>query len=197
MQDSQNRLEAALFRTYWDDGLLDLVCGLAVLSIGIGWWFRQVVLAAVAPAVIWLLWAPLRRKLIEPRAGFVEFSHARQQHAQRSLRLTLLLGIGAFLLGIGAFLYVQWQGMGSEYIRIIPAVPAALLAGGAFIGAQFTRARRFLVYGVVMLVVAGLTAVYDLGPAAPMLIGGIVVTLSGSSLLIRFLQASARFEESR
>ena len=195
MLGNLNRLENQLFRTYWDDGLLDLVCGVALLSIGIGWWFQQVALAAVAPALIWLLWAPLRRKLIEPRAGFVEFSHARQQHARRSLRLALLLGIGAFLLGIGAFVYVQYQGMNSDYIRIIPAVPAALLAGGAFIGAQFTRARRFMIYGLVMLLAAGVTAVYDLGPAVPMLIGGIVVTLSGLSLMIRFLQASARFEE--
>ena len=195
MLDDLNRLENQLFRTYWDDGLLDLVCGVALLCIGVGWWFQQVVLAAVAPALIWPLWAPLRRKLIEPRAGFVEFSHARQQHVHRSLRLTLLLGIGAFLLGIGAFAYVQYQGMDSDYIRIIPAVPAALLAGGAFIGAQFTRARRFMIYGLVMLLAAGVTAVYDLGPAVPMLIGGIVVTLSGLSLMIRFLQASAQFEE--
>jgi hypothetical protein len=195
MLGNANRLETELFRTYWDDGLLDLVSGVALLTIGIGWYFQQVVLAAVAPALIWPLWAPLRRKLVEPRAGFVEFSHARKQHAHRSLRLALLLGAGAFLLGIGAFLYVHYQGMNSDYIRVFPAVPAALLAGGAFIGAQFTRARRFMIYGFVMLVAAGLTAVYDLGPAAPMLMGGIVVTLSGLSLLIRFLKASAQFEE--
>lgn len=195
MLNTPNRLEADLFRTYWDDGLLDLVCGVAVLAIGIGWWFHQVVLAAVAPALIWLLWAPLRRKLVEPRAGYVEFSQARETRIRRNLWLTALLGVGSFLLGIGAFVYVQSQGMDARYIQIIPAVPAALLAGGAFIGAQHTGAQRFMVYGVVLLVAAGLTAVYDLGPAVPMLIGGVVVTLSALILLIRFLRASARFQE--
>lgn len=195
MLSTSNALEARLFRTYWDDGLLDLVAGIAVLSIGIGWWFEWAVLAAVAPALIWPLWAPLHRKLIEPRAGYVEFSRRRQQHTRRSLLLAVLLGIGAFLLGIGAFVYVMHRGMDSPYVRIVPGIPAALLAGGALIGAQLTGARRFLGYGLALLAAAGLTAVFDLGPAAPMLFGGAVVTLCGLAMLVRFLRASARFEE--
>jgi len=201
MLDAPNRLEAELFKTWWDDGLLDLFFGLGLLTIGIGWWFDQAVLAAVAPALLWIWVMPLRKAVVEPRAGYVEFSRARQQHAHRNLRITLLLGLGTFLLGVGLFFYVQSQGpsggmdAGQFKVlqKIIPALPAALLAIGAFIGAQFTGAQRFVVYGMVLLVAAGLTLVYDLGPAVPMLVGGTVITLSGMVLLIRFLRASARF----
>jgi len=202
MLDTPNRLEAELFKTYWDDGLLDLFFGLGLLVIGIGWWFDQPVLAAVAPALLWIWVMPLRKAVVEPRAGYVEFSQARETRVRRNLWLTILLGLGTFVLGIGVFVYVQSQGpsggMDAGQIKIlqkiIPALPAALLAVGAFIGARHTGAQRFIVYTMVLLVAAGLTIVYDLGPAVPMLIGGTVITLSGMVLLIRFLRASARFE---
>ena len=69
-----NQLEIALFRSYWDDGLLDLLCGFGLLLIGLGWALDQVALAAALPALLVPLWGPLRRSLVEPRAGFVEFS---------------------------------------------------------------------------------------------------------------------------
>lgn len=197
MLDTPNRLEAELFKTWWDDGVLDLFFGLGLLIIGIGWWFDQPALAAIAPALLWIWVIPLRKAIVEPRAGYVEFSQTRETRVRRHLWLTLLLGLGTFALGIAVFVYIRPQGMDAGQVKIlqkiIPALPAALLAVGAFIGAQFTGAQRFIVYAMLLLAAAGLTLVYDLGPAVPMLIGGTVITLSGIILLIRFLRASARF----
>ena len=111
--------------------------------------------------------------------------------------MTFILCIGTFLLGVGTFLYLQTAksadtigGLG----RVISGLPAVLLAVGALIVAQLTGARRFGAYALLLIFLASTTIVLQLGPAMPMLASGIVVTLSGSILMVRFLRASAHFE---
>ena len=194
MLNTNHDFEAELFKDYWQDGLLDLLFGAGLLTLGIGWWFHWTVFGAVAPAFVWMAWVPMRRRLVEPHAGYVEFSQARQARTRSHRWRTLLLGTFSFLLGIAVFAYVRTEGVDPRLVQIIPALPAVLLAIGAFVGAQFTGAQRFTVYGFMLLAGGLLTTVYGLGPAMPMLIGGPIVTASGGVLLIQFLGASARFE---
>ena len=141
-----------------------------------------------------MAWVPMRRRLVEPHAGYVEFSQARQARTRSHVWRTLLVGTSSFLLGIAVFAYVRTQGVDPRFIQIIPALPAVLLATGAFVGAQFTGTQRFAVYGLILLAGGFLTTLYGLRPAMPMLVGGPIVTASGGVLLIPFLRASARFE---
>ena len=79
----EKTLEGRLFRRYWDDGLLDLLVGVGVLLIGIGWVCDQVALAAFTPALLVPLWRPLRARLVEPRLGAVEFADKRVRRQRR------------------------------------------------------------------------------------------------------------------
>jgi len=143
------------------------------------------------------LWGPFRRKLVDPRAGYVEFSQARQERTRMGLKVTFALCVGAFLLGIGMFLYLRATNIEEGYwvARLIPGLPAILLGVGALIAAQLTGARRFGAYAVLMVFLGAVTIVLQLGPAMPMLASGIAVTLAGAVLMMRFLRASAEFEE--
>ncbi len=198
MSDTQSRVEARLYGSYWDDGLLDLFCGIGLLAIGIGWWLDLVVMAAIAPPILIPLWAPLRRRIVEPRAGYVEFSQARQSQTRTGLKMTFILLVGTFLLGLGLFLYLQ-RAESPEPLpglaHYIAGLPAVLLAVGALIGGQITAARRFRTYALLLFLFGVTTIVMGWGPAMPMLVGGISVTLSGSVLVVHFLRASAEFEE--
>ncbi len=197
MLDAQLKIEGQLFRSFWDDGLLDTLCGVALLALGIGWGLHQGVVAAIVPPVMIPLWKPLRRKLVEPRAGFVEFSRKRQLETRRGLKMVFVLCVGAFLLGVGTYVAIQAMG-GAEALgglrRVISGLPALLLAVGAVIVAHLTGARRFQLYALLLALLASTTIVMQLGPAMPPLASGIVVTFSGAILLVRFLRASARFE---
>lgn len=146
-----SKFEAELFKTYWEDGLLDLLFGAGLLTIGIGWWFHWTVFGAVAPALLWTLWVPTHKKLVEPRAGYVEFCQARETRSRNYMWLTMLLGTASFLFATGTFFFIRAEGVGDQIRQVIPALPAVLLSIGAFIGAQFTGAQRFLVYGMVLL----------------------------------------------
>lgn len=87
-------LERRVFRSYWDDGLLDVFAAIGVTAIGL-LWLRDIPAGAViVPPLLIPLWAQVRRKWIEPRAGFVEFSDDREYRSKRLLRLVFYLGAG-------------------------------------------------------------------------------------------------------
>ena len=94
MNKSTNDVERKAFRSFWNDGLLDLMVGLVILLIGISWWQDIAVMGAIFPAVCASMWYPLRRRLVEPRMGYVEFSGSRELKV-RSFRH----GLFAFFTG--------------------------------------------------------------------------------------------------
>lgn len=196
MARAQNLLEADLFRSYWDDGLLDLLCGLALLVLGVGWSATGLGPLAVLQAPLWLaLWAPLRKRIVEPHAGFVRFSLARRQRSARDLRWTLALGVGALALGAVAAFLLRSREEGPVLQLLAPGLPAALVALGAGIAGLLTGARRFQAYGLALLAGAVATIAVAGGPAPPLAAGGLVVTASGAVLLARFVRDSREHEE--
>jgi len=195
MSDMPDAMETALYRSFWDDGLLDLLVGVALLAIGTAWSCDLVALGAVAPAMLVPLWAPLRAKLIEPRAGYVEFSLRRRERTARGLRSVLLLGTAVLALGIGGYVIARNGLSHPDAGRLVAGLPGALLALGGAIVAGLTGARRFLLHGLVLLCASIGAVSLAAGPAWPMLIGGATVALTGGILLARFLAGSARFEE--
>ena len=180
-------LESRLFRHYWDDGLLDLFAGVAVVGIGIFWAFDLVALGAIVPAVLVPFWYPLRRALVEPRAGLVEFSDTR---TGRNLRL----GIGSALLGLAmlavfTMLYFRVApDPGTLLPLVIAGVPAFLLGLLAAMAGLGLGLPRFLVYAGLLCVCGIGVVLADARPEVAMIAGGIMMVLSGAWLLGRFLR---------
>lgn len=198
MLQATSQLEARLYRSYWGDGLLDIFCGVALLLVGLGWWLDEPVLAAVAPALLVPLFAPVRRALVEPRAGYVEFSRARQELTRTGLKATVVLGAGTLLLGVGVYFYVAQTDVPAVTPVISSAIaglPALLLAVGAVIVGQITAAHRFRRYALVLIVAALATVASGSGPDMSMLGSGTAIALSGLALMVRFLRAAAGFDE--
>jgi len=187
--------ETELFRSYWDDGLVDLLSGLALLVTGLGW-ETELGALAVIQAPLWIvLWGPLRRRVVEPRAGFVRFSLARQERNVRGLGWTLALGVGFLALAGLALVVVRGQGAGAALQLLVPGLPALLVAVAAGLAGLLTGARRFLAYGLALLAGALVTVLLGGGPALPLAAVGLVMVASGGTLLARFVQASRDYEE--
>ena len=179
-------IERRLFSRYFDDGLLDLLAGMGLLSMGIGWVLSLVPLSAVAPAVLVPMWKPLRERLVQPRTGSVRFRPDRLARQRRHHLWFIAAGVFTFLLGIGVFFLVR-DGAGPS-LRVVATLPAVLLAAGAAgVGASLGL-YRFLAYAGVL--VAGGVAVmwFSLNPGWALVGGGVAVTLVGSLLLARFIR---------
>lgn len=186
MIETMEQFEKKAFRSFWDDGLLDVLLGLVILVLGLSWWQGVAVLGAVFPAACVTMWFPLRKRLIEPRMGFVEFSGKRELKVR-----TFKFGLASFFAGtmlLGVLVFALWhRGIMPQPARWIAGFPLLLLAIPSALFAAFTQCRRFEVYALVMLAAGIELVIRDWEPHVGMLVSGVVILLSGGVILARFL----------
>jgi len=131
----------------------------------------------------------LRKRLVEPRAGYVRWSLRRKRWEKRQLLMLLWMGIGAFGLGITAFIAAN---DGFELGSLAAGLPAILLGLPALVLGTTSGIKRLLAYGV-LLVAAGLTTIAaEADPGADLLAGGAVILLVGSALWFGFVRSNPK-----
>jgi hypothetical protein len=188
-------LEPRLFRSFWDDGQIDFFFGIGSVAVGAFWMVDLIPIGAVVPALLAVFWTPVRRALVEPRAGRVEFSDTRTARGRRMVLGAVGIGVAVlFLLLLAAI----WGAGRTEALDgLVAGLPALLIGVMACLVAAGLRIDRFLVYAVVY-VAAGLgVALAGRDPGVSILIGGATVTISGTWLLVRFLHRTSRREADR
>jgi hypothetical protein len=184
--------EARLYRSSWADGSLDLVSGIGLIVIGIGYSLDLVVLTAMVPPLGLVAWLLLRSRVIEPRIGRIEWRGDRRERTARETAATAVIGVVALLIAVGAMIAVRANGLSSaDAVDGLPAVLTALLALAA---AVLTRSPRFAWYAALLVVGGVLTVVLGTGPDLPLVICGGVAATVGGVLLARVL-ALTSFED--
>jgi hypothetical protein len=127
MNNSFERLEKRAFHSYWDDGLLDVMIGFVLVAIGISWWLDAFIWGIFFPPLCASLWFPLRKKLVEPRIGYVEFSGKRELKG-RSFRMNMMMMLTGVLL-LAVLLYFAGKVPNTDLARyLVAGLPAFLLA---------------------------------------------------------------------
>lgn len=186
MAHGERFTEEGLYRHSWDDGLLDVLSGLWLLLTGIGWLAGFGGLAGLH-APFWLvLWRPLHRGIVEPRAGFVRFSRSRRHRTRQQLWLTLVVGVSILAL----VLAVRDAGARGALASMSPGLPALLVALAAILTGILTGAGRFHLYAAGLIGAASCTIVLRLEPAPALIAGGVLVLTTGIWLVARFISAS-------
>ena len=187
MLGNTNTIEKQVFRTYWNDGLLDLFGAIGVLAIGIFWTLDFTVGSAILPALLIPLWGPCRERFIEPRLGMVEFSDARERRNTNRLLMIVALGVGTLVLGVALYFLRDRIGL-SPSVTFIAGLPAVLLGFLAVLTAFLILAMRFLAYAAVLVVagIAGALAGQEPGPI--MTAAGIALLLLALVVVIRFVR---------
>lgn len=186
-----DKLEQKVYASRWDDGLLDLFVGVSVLGIGVLWMIpRMAGFGGILPVLLIPFWPLARKRITEPRAGFVEFTDERRGRERRGMRTMTVLGIGAFLLGVAAYFVAGVDGMMTkEWFRLaIPALPGVLIGLGAVAAGLMFQLDRFLSYGLLFTGLAAFLTFFGAEPGVYLAIGGGIVTVLGAVRLARFLR---------
>jgi len=185
-------LESEAYQESFSDGLMDLAVGLALAVIGAIWlWFEgQAGLAgAVGALVAWAL-VPIRRRVVEPRLGYVRWTAPRLKWERSQLKLLFWLGTVALLSGIALA-----QAMGDadraavSDRNFVAGLPAILLAVGAFVLAATSGFRRLWFYGVALIGAGVVTIIIEAGPGGSLFTAGTAIGAFSVALLVRFLRA--------
>jgi hypothetical protein len=189
MLDNMNLLERKVFQSYWDDGLLDLFAAIGIFLIGVSWLRDFPVGAVFVPALLVPFWNPVRRKVIEPRLGLVEFTEARERRNQRLLKLVMYIGIAVLILAIELY-FVRDSLPVEPTVALIAGLPAFLLALLAIITAALIGSARFVAYALILVTTGVGGALLDWGPGKILaVVGGIMFVIAGC-LLIQFIRAN-------
>lgn len=185
--------ETRLFRAYWGDGALDLIAGVGVALIGVGYLFEQMLAPVVVVPLAFAAWFILRSKVVEPRAGYVEFARRRRQRSAREAAGAVAAGLGVLAL-VGAI--VAGLGGGASTVdQWVDALPAFLVAVAALVAAGLTRSVRFAAYAALLAAAGAAAVAVETGPAIPFLVGGSIVFVTGAVLLARFVAESRSYRE--
>ncbi|MEJ2516159.1 MAG: hypothetical protein P8102_13205 [Gammaproteobacteria bacterium] len=182
-------LEKRVYRTYWEDGLIDLFAAVGVLIIGVSWAFDFPIGGVIAPAVLVPLWGPVRERLILPRLGRVEFADRRESRNRNMLRTALYAGAGLLALGVGAYL-TRDRVATLAAAEFAAALPAAILAAMALVASVLIASPRFVVYAGVLLLAGIAGAWKGLEPGRTLLEAGAFILVAALVLLTRFLRAN-------
>jgi len=186
MNNSFERLEQKTFQSYWDDGLLDVMTGFVLVAIGVSWWLDAFIWGIFFPPVCASLWFPLRKKLVEPRIGYVEFSGKRELKG-RSFRMNMMMFLTGIVLLV-LLLYFAGNVPNTDLARyLVAGLPAFLLSLMAFPFGMFTGCRRYYIYSLILLTVSVTTIIMGLEPGLPILAGGAAILVIGITIMVRFM----------
>ncbi|MDP6839885.1 MAG: hypothetical protein QF724_13195 [Planctomycetota bacterium] len=201
MQNNLKQLESeALARATLDDGLLDILCGICLISWGIMMACDVGGLGGITFAVCFPALMALRKKLVEPRIGSV-----RLKRSTLKLKQLMLMGLFSFTFVLGLAFFVmsnsgapkapaEWLESFGNPARLMFAFILALVS--TVLGFVFGARRA---HGYALGILAVFSATPFLAPqhpwaemTAPLVISGLLPLGFGCWLLLRFLRHHPR-----
>lgn len=186
VQQSDN-LQKRLYATYHQDGILDLLIGLALLLWPVALVLDQFWILGMT-ALIMSMYIPMKNSLSVPRMGYIRFESKQVQ--SRQLRITLLIGMVTFAGAI--VLYIL---LGNVPTDIITAVRDNIILifgavfGLVFVGlAYFLNNSRFYLYAVLAVIMIWASHFLHIRLDGTLLLLGVSITAIGAYILIQFLR---------
>jgi len=179
-------LERKVFRSYWQDGMIDILAGISSILIGLGWLVDLFPITLGVPVLAITAWIGIRRKVTEPRLGHVSFSSKRRRDMIHGWIAVLSLG-----LVVGGNLVTRiWIGgsHSSASQWFAPAIPAMIVAAMSLSCAAALGLWRFVFYGVIFAASGLAIAEVRAEPWWGLVVGGVMVACCGGILLLRFLR---------
>ena len=196
-EPSLKEVEKRTYMSYHQDGLLDIFVGIYVLLFGLGILLRTVgdfstwfIIPAIFPAVMVPIWVSAKRRITMPRIGYVKFG-VRGAGKFMALLLGLVVagaGLGTFM----AFSFASSQGWALafrnlmiSYAMIIIGIVAASVSSlfGYTMGLK-----RLYAYGLLIFVLFFAGYFIPFPFEYILLTIGLVITINGFVLLIRFIR---------
>ena len=183
-------IERRAYQTIWDDGLLDVFVGACIVAVAVFWVIGEAVWGAILPALLVPVWQSVRKRIVEPRTGYVEFSRERTDREKKGLWLMALLSVLTLALGISVFFVTRANPRELDNLvpTVIPALPAVLLGLGSVLVGLVFGIQRFVGYGALLFVGAAVGAFLRAGPGWHFLVPGVLILIVGLILLTSFLR---------
>jgi hypothetical protein len=180
------KLQQRTYQSYHQDGLIDIIIGLAIIGYGLMLAFDSSIFIFMGWMPI-IFYMPLKNRLTVPRIGYVKFttSNTKIGIAAAIVLLVILLGIFIFLVAGPNNISPQLSAWLSQYYLLLLGGIAALCFAGA---ALLTRITRFYIYALLILLTFSAGTWLGIQPPIFVIATGALIEVVGVWLLVRFLR---------
>lgn len=180
------KLQQRTYQSYHQDGLIDIIIGLAIIGYGLMLAFDSSIFIFMGWMPI-IFYMPLKNRLTVPRIGYVKFttSNTKIGIAAAIVLLVILLGIFIFLVAGPNNISPQLSAWLSQYYLLLLGGIAALCFAGA---ALLTRITRFYIYALLILLTFSAGTWLGIQPPIFVIATGALIEVVGVLLLVRFLR---------
>ena len=188
------QLERQLYESTWNDGLLDLCTGAALMITGVFWVIGMSTYSTFAAPIAIPIWVAARRNISQPRMGTVTFGTDRVKRERIHFLALFLLGMIALIAG----LVLYFKGVPNDLsvslrrLNVIAGLPALLLAIPAGTVAVALGLPRFYLYGAVLLVSAIFVIYLDIHPGWAFIPCAAICLILGARLLVMFVRTHSK-----
>ena len=190
-------VESRVFRTTMDHGLWDIFIGCFVLLFAVApllssklgdFWSSAIFIPFWAALYLILLW--IKKSIVDPRLGTVEFSRPRKKRLSRFMVIMLFVNLAAFMLGL---LYLRnYEGFAGTLHSMTLGFLVLMMAS---IASYYLEVKRFFIYGLLFFIalIFGEALFFFIKLAHhgfPITFGitSLAITTTGAILFIRFLR---------
>lgn len=182
-----------LYMSYVDDGILDIFAGMLALFAGLLFFAEMFWMAGVYVAIFLPVVWSMKEKVTMPRLRPEELNPAVAQKTTKLLGVFVLAGLFLLVLGILAFLLVN-PGEATPLTRNLISVVMSGLIGASILGGflmvgYLYQAPRWYAYAALALLLGVLTWQLNIGLPWLIFALGVVITLTGTVCLYRFLRS--------
>lgn len=190
------KLEKKTYLTYHGDGLWDLFLGLMLIAFGVMMAYDYIYMAWILPAVLIPSAVNIKKSFAQRRLGYVKFSQQRQASESRGRFGMLILFSLTFIAGLVAFYAFTGDAPWQTWVRDLGMIPfgAVISVAIAVVGLLYGII-RMVFYGSLILGAFIAGHILNSDPAVYFLFPGIIITVTGIIMLIRFLRKYPKAEE--
>jgi len=177
------KLEKQLYLSYSKDGLADLLMGLWLSLAGLLMLVSQPAFIGLAGLPI-LFYLPLKKKLIVPRMGDVQFSKERKKKISNLYIFLIITGVMVLIFVLLRFSIGPLSSMLNQQFEFFFGMIIALLVCTAGL---VTGAKRFFLYALIALIVFAVEKYIVNSIPITLLSFGILLLLVGIVMLSQYL----------
>jgi hypothetical protein len=189
-ESSLRQLKRRAYLDYHQDGIIDVLIGVAILGFGLWIWLDQPIFAFLV-LFCFGSYIQLKNTITVPRFGYVRF-----QEGKRETGLLVGIGIGLvllalvvgmlFLLGPDRVGLAPFTFLRKFHVYVMSSIGAVLMA----IFGLWSGIRRLLAYSLFLIAALVITYLQGLDGSVPLLLTGSVLMLIGLILMIRFIRGN-------
>lgn len=181
-----NTLEQRAYRAIVDDGLLDILLGLFVLTFGIIFATNIPYIDIVLIVLAYPIWKSLRRSFVEPRVGYVRLQSSRRATIKKS-RAAVIIVFLLIVFGVDALFELDHAWVAT--LREMRSIMVGLALGiPVILASVLLQLRRWWLYALLVIAAASIEYVTGASYGTGWFVSGSVIIAIGLYVFSSFLR---------